>query len=109
MIGYAAMRAILSDNERRFDPDILKVFIRTMGIYPIGSIVLLNNSCIGRVVDVNSAYPLRPRVKIMIDQNGREFHRDEGDVVDLSAEQELFIARAVDPQELNQQQTPHQN
>jgi HD-GYP domain-containing protein (c-di-GMP phosphodiesterase class II) len=105
MIGYAAMRAILSDNERRFDPDILKVFIRTMGIYPIGSIVLLNNSCIGRVFDVNSAFPLRPRVKIMIDQNGREYHRDEGEVVDLSTEQELFIARAVDPQELNQQRS----
>jgi HD-GYP domain-containing protein (c-di-GMP phosphodiesterase class II) len=102
MIGYAAMRTILSDNARRFDPDILKIFIRTMGIYPIGSIVLLNNSCIGRVVDVNSSSPLRPQVKIMIDQNGREYHRDEGEVIDLSVAKDLFIARAVDPQELSQ-------
>ncbi|MFW5683500.1 MAG: HD-GYP domain-containing protein [Spirochaetota bacterium] len=100
MIGYAAMRAILSDNGRRFDPDILKVFIRTMGIYPIGSVVLLKDGRIGRVVDVNSAAPLRPRVKIMIDQNGREFQRDEGEVVDLSEDKDLFIARAVDPKEL---------
>ncbi|TVQ24838.1 MAG: HD-GYP domain-containing protein [Spirochaetaceae bacterium] len=100
MIGYAAMRAILSDNGRRFDPDILKVFIRTMGIYPIGSVVLLKNGCIGRVIDVNPSSPLRPSVKIMIDERGREYQRDEGAVIDLAADKELFIARAVDPKEL---------
>ncbi|MFW5783759.1 MAG: HD-GYP domain-containing protein [Spirochaetota bacterium] len=100
MIGYAAMRAILSDNGRRFDPDILKVFIRTMGIYPIGSIVLLKDGRIGRVVDVNGSAPLRPSVKIMVDENGREFQRDEGEVVHLGEERDLFIARAVDPKEL---------
>jgi len=100
MIGYAAMRTILSDNGRRFDPDILKVFIRTMGIYPIGSVVLLKDGRVGRVVEVNSAAPLRPSVKIMIDQNGREFQRDEGGVVNLAEDKDLFIARAVDPKEL---------
>ncbi len=100
MIGYTAMRTILSDNGRRFDPDILKVFIRTMGIYPIGSVVLLKDGRIGRVVDVNSSAPLRPLVKIMIDQNGREFQRDEGEVVNLAEQKDLFIARAVDPKDL---------
>jgi hypothetical protein len=100
MIGYTAMRTILSDNARRFDPDIIKMFIRTMGIYPIGSVVLLNNACIGRVVDVNNAAPLRPRVKVMIDANGREFPKDGGEVIDLASDKKLFIARAVDPKEL---------
>ena len=100
MIGYTAMRTILIDNARRFDPDIIKMFIRTMGIYPIGSVVLLNNACIGRVVDVNNAAPLRPRVKVMIDANGREFQKDGGDVIDLASDKKLFIARAVDPKEL---------
>ena len=100
MIGYTAMRTILSDNARRFDPDIIKMFIRTMGIYPIGSVVLLNNACIGRVVDVNNAAPLRPRVKVMIDASGREFPKDGGEVIDLALDKKLFIARAVDPKEL---------
>ncbi len=100
MIGYAAMRAILSDNARRFDPDVLKVFIRTMGIYPIGSVVLLNNSSVGRVVEINSSSPLRPKVKLMIDASGRAYHRDEGAVIDLLSHKSLFIARAVDPKEL---------
>jgi len=100
MIGYTAMRTILSDNARRFDPDIIKVFIRTMGIYPIGSVVLLNNACIGRVVDVNNAAPLRPRIKAMIDASGREYQKDEGEIIDLAVNRKLFIARAVDPKEL---------
>lgn len=100
MIGYTAMRTILGDNARRFDPDIIKVFIRTMGIYPIGSVVLLNNACIGRVVDVNNAAPLRPRIKAMIDPSGREFQKDEGEIIDLAVSRKLFIARAVDPKEL---------
>jgi HD-GYP domain-containing protein (c-di-GMP phosphodiesterase class II) len=100
MIGYTAMRHILSDNSRRFDPEILKVFIRTIGIYPIGSIVLLNNSCIGRVVENNTDAPLKPKVKIMINHKGQEYANDEDKILDLYSEKKLFIARAVDPKEL---------
>lgn len=100
MIGYTAVRTILQGNGSRFDPDVLKVFIRTMGLYPIGSVVLLNNACIGRVVDVNNTAPLKPRIKAMIDPNGREYARDEGEIIDLAVRKNLFIARAVDPKEL---------
>lgn len=100
MIGYAAMRALLSDNARRFDPDVLKIFIKTMGIYPIGSIVLLNNGAIGRVLENNSDAPLKPQVKIMINEHGREYRNDEGEVIELSQNKRLFIAKAVDPKEI---------
>jgi HD-GYP domain-containing protein (c-di-GMP phosphodiesterase class II) len=99
MIGYAAMRAILSDNARRFDPAVLKIFIRTMGIYPIGSVVLMSNSCIGRVVETNPEAPLRPQIKVMIDATGTEYKKDEGDIIDLMHEKKIFIARAVDPKD----------
>lgn len=100
MIGYEAMRIILSDNGRKFDPQTLKVFIHTMGIYPIGSVVILKDGRIGRVVDVNRQSPLRPKVKIMIDEKGREYQKDDGETVDLAADKNLFIAKAVDPQEI---------
>ncbi len=103
MIGYTAMRNILSDNGRRFDPQVLKVFIRTMGIYPVGSVVLLNDSSIGRVVEVSGSAPLKPRVKIMIGENGHEYRDDQGAVVDLAEAKKLFIAKAVDPREISKQ------
>ncbi len=100
MIGYVAMRNLLSDNSRRFDPDILRVFIKSMGIYPIGSIVLLNDASIGRVISSHEDAPLRPELKILIDELGKEFKNDQGKVVDLLHDRQRFIARAVNPREL---------
>jgi len=101
MIGYAAMKSLLSDNSRRFDPDVLKAFIKTMGIYPIGSIVLLNNGAVARVVEVHGEAPLRPRIRILIDDFGKAHAQDEGETVDLLTEKSLFIARAIDPKEFS--------
>ena len=100
MMGYQAMKNLLSDNLRRFDPDVIKAFIQTMGIYPIGSIVLLNNGAMGRVVDVQATAPLRPRIRILADEFGKIFKQDEGELVDLLVEKSLFIARAVNPKEI---------
>ena len=100
MIGYQAMKNLLSDNLRRFDPDVVKALVRTMGIYPIGSFILLNNGAMARVVDVKATAPLRPTIRILINEAGKVFKQDEGKVVDLIAEKRLFIARAVDPKEI---------
>ncbi len=100
MIGYRAMRTILSDNGRRFDPEVLKVFIQTMGLYPLGSVVLLNNAAVGRVVAVNRGAPLRPKVKIMIDETGAEASEDDGEIIDLNEYRRLFIVRSVDPKDI---------
>jgi HD-GYP domain-containing protein (c-di-GMP phosphodiesterase class II) len=101
MIGYQAMKNLLSDNSRRFDPDVLKAFIRTMGIYPIGSIVLLNNGSVARVVEVHGEAPLRPRIIIIIDEFGSAHEQGDGETVDLLTEKSLFIARAIDPKDFS--------
>jgi HD-GYP domain-containing protein (c-di-GMP phosphodiesterase class II) len=101
MIGYQAMKNLLSDNSRRFDPDVLKAFIQTMGIYPIGSIILLNNGSVARVVEVQGDAPLRPKICILIDEFGKVYEQDRGDIIDLLAEKSLFIARAVDPRDFS--------
>ena len=99
MVGYQAMKNLLSDNSRRFDPDVLKAFIQTMGIYPIGSIVLLNNGALTRVIENHGDAPLRPKIQVLIDEFGKVFKNEEGDILDLLAEKSLFIAKAVDPKE----------
>ncbi|MDR2258707.1 MAG: HD-GYP domain-containing protein [Treponema sp.] len=100
MMGYQAMKNLLSDNSRRFDPDVLKAFIQTMGIYPIGSIILLNSGALARVTEIHGDAPLRPKVRVLVDEFGKVFKQDEGDIIDLLAEKSLFIAKAVDPKEL---------
>ena len=97
MIAYAAMRQLLNDNSRRFDSEVLKVFVRSIGIYPLGSFVLLNNGSIGRVIKVNENVPLRPAVRLLVDRNGKKYEKDEGAILDLAKESDIFIARAIDP------------
>jgi HD-GYP domain-containing protein (c-di-GMP phosphodiesterase class II) len=103
MIGYTAMRNLLSDNGTRFDPEVLKVFIQVLGIYPIGSIVLLSDSSVCRVLENRSSAPLKPRVKVIIDSEGHEFIDDNGPEIDLGANKQLFIAKAVDANSLADQ------
>ena len=98
MIGYSAMRNVLSDNGRHFDPRILKAFLESMGIYPIGSIVQLNTSAIGRVSETHTEAPLRPVVELIIDEFGNRL--GEREVVDLLAKKGTFIVKAVDPKAL---------
>jgi len=103
MIGYVAIKQILSDNSRRFDPEILKVFIKAIGIYPIGSIVMLNNSAIGKVIQTNKNAPLRPKVRIILDEQGVEFKKNDGPVIDLMKERNAFIAKAINTSKYTKQ------
>jgi HD-GYP domain-containing protein (c-di-GMP phosphodiesterase class II) len=101
MMGYTAMKNLLSDNSRRFDPEILKAFIKSMGIYPLGSTVLLNNAAIARVLETHAEAPLRPKLRLLVDEFGNHFEGEQGELLDLLEEKSLFIARALDPKELS--------
>ncbi len=95
IIGYNAMKAVLSDNGRHFDPKILKAFLESMGIYPIGSVVQLSNSSIGRVVEIHTEAPLRPVIELIIDEYANAL--GEKETIDLLQKKNLFIVKAVDP------------
>jgi len=95
VIGYNAMKTLLSDNGRHFDPKILKAFLESMGIYPIGSVVQLNNSSIGRVVETHMEAPLRPVLELIVDEYGNKIA--ERETLDLQTKKGLFIVKAVDP------------
>jgi len=103
LVGYQAMKNLLADNSRRFDPDLLKAFILIMGIYPIGSIVRLNNGAIARVAESQANAPLRPRIQVLIDEYKKVPKNKGGLFIDLLAEKNLFIAKAMTAKELAEQ------
>jgi HD-GYP domain-containing protein (c-di-GMP phosphodiesterase class II) len=100
MIGYTAMKNLLSDNGRHFDPQVLKAFLESMGVIPIGSIVQLDNSSIGRVVANHAEAPLRPRIELLIDEFG--VHVDGKEFVDLLDKKNRFIVKAIDPKTIGE-------
>jgi HD-GYP domain-containing protein (c-di-GMP phosphodiesterase class II) len=60
-----------------FDPKFFKAFIKTLGIYPIGTLVRLDTNEIALVVRINPDDPNRPTVKILYDPEGRELKDPE--------------------------------
>lgn len=100
MHGYEAIKNLLSDNSRRFDPTVIMAFTRIMGIYPIGSIVKLNDSSIARVVKVQSGAPIRPTIQMLIDKTGKMLNSTETYDIDLLSEKTLYIKNALDPSEI---------
>lgn len=91
--SYDAMRMVLGEGSKKFDPDILKVFLNMMSIYPVGSFVRLNNNAIARVTSADPVSPFRPTVKIIYDEFGDKI--DDGEVIRLSKEKEVYIIQAI--------------
>ncbi|MCL2209880.1 MAG: HD-GYP domain-containing protein [Treponema sp.] len=102
MIGYQAIKNLMSDNARRFDPAVISTFTKIMGIYPIGSIVRLNNGAIARVISIHTAAPLRPVIQMLMDEKGKVQNTGDPVTVDLLTEKTIFIKTAIDPAEFNE-------
>jgi HD-GYP domain-containing protein (c-di-GMP phosphodiesterase class II) len=99
--GYQAVKNLLADNARRFDPAVIMAFTKVMGIYPIGSIVRLNDDSVGRVVNVHTDAPMRPVIQILMDKAGKAVNPKKTPTTDLLAEKTLYIKQAIDSEELN--------
>lgn len=65
-----------------FDLEILKAFVRSVGIYPIGSVVLLKSKRMGVVVDQSTKSLLTPVVKVFFSIKSKS--RIPIKIVDLS-------------------------
>jgi HD-GYP domain-containing protein (c-di-GMP phosphodiesterase class II) len=78
---------IMSANETEFDPDICKIFIAGMGVYPPGTIVEISDGRVGTVAAITAGNLLQPKVTLR--ENGRQ------SVIDLAAEN-LYIKRSLE-------------
>jgi HD-GYP domain-containing protein (c-di-GMP phosphodiesterase class II) len=103
LIGYQAIKNLMADNASRFDPAVINIFTKIMGIYPIGSIVKLNNSAIGRVISVHTDAPLRPIIQLLTDERGKAQDTRNPVTIDLLVQKTLFIKNAIDPAYYNEE------
>jgi putative nucleotidyltransferase with HDIG domain len=82
----------------KFDPQLLKVFIRCLGVYPPGTIVQLSNGFIALVTTVNMACPTKPIVLVYND----DVPKDEAISLDMSQETGINITKAIRPAQVPQ-------
>ncbi|MCE5251660.1 HD-GYP domain-containing protein [bacterium] len=87
--GYETLQQILSRRGIDFHPSIIKSLIDVISVFPIESLVKLNNGEIGRVIDISSVHPTRPKLNILVSSDGERLKT--GKIVDLEKEPLLYI------------------
>jgi HD-GYP domain-containing protein (c-di-GMP phosphodiesterase class II) len=65
-----ALRKMFYRQDKFYDPVLLKVFVNVVGVYPVGTVVFLNQGELGLILKVNSDDLTRPVVRIIADKKG---------------------------------------
>ncbi len=98
LMQFDSVRQLIESKERLFSPQILKVFLEEMSLYPIGSYVKLNNGAIGRVCRTNRSLPMKPVITLIFDGLGKK--ADTGEVIDLAQNYVLNVVDVVAEEDL---------
>lgn len=89
---YHVVREIIDLRNTLFDRRLVKALIHIVSIFPLGSLVRLNNDEIGRVVGTSRMHPTRPTVEILVDSRGRRLNPPR--LINLEEEPMVYV---VDP------------
>lgn len=98
ILQFDSVRQLIQSKERQFSPQILKVFLAELTIYPIGSYVRLNNAAIGRVIATNKSQPMRPVINLLVDGKGNRNAVEE--TIDLAKNSVLTILDVVPEEDI---------
>ena len=91
MTPYEALSHMFAHQRSKCDPAILKLLIKSFGVYPPGSLVRLSDGEHGIVISVNPNKPLRPFVLL----NAPDVPRDTPLLINLGEEASLSITHCL--------------
>lgn len=91
-----ALSVMFKRDRTKYDPDLMQLFVRCLGVYPPGSIVRLNNQAIGLVVNVNPGKLLHPTL-LLYDP---AVPKEEALLLNLADVPDLSVAATLRPAEL---------
>jgi HD-GYP domain-containing protein (c-di-GMP phosphodiesterase class II) len=92
------IKFIVEEGKGLFPASIRRVFLDQISLFPVNTLVRLNNKSIGRVVSTDKAHPLRPRIEILYDTAGKKMEARE--VIRLSEKPLLYITESIHEKEL---------
>ncbi len=101
-----ALGLMLDKSGTEFDPLLLQIFVKMVGVYPIGTLVALNTGELGIVTEIppEESFILRPKVKLISDEWENKI---DGEIVDLTEkdsgtnEFKRTIVKSLDPKKYN--------
>lgn len=95
LLPHEAMRIIISQTYSDFSVDLVRVFLKTLSIYPLGSLVKLNTGEIALIIKVNERAMVRPTIRILVDAEGEFISYSKVQDIDLMKDTTRFIVEAV--------------
>ncbi|MDR2884991.1 MAG: HD-GYP domain-containing protein [Deferribacteraceae bacterium] len=69
LVPSDALRIIFSWSGKHFNNTLVKFFVNIMGIYPVGTLVVLDTKELAVIFEPNKNEPMRPRILIISDSN----------------------------------------
>ncbi len=93
-----AIREIVKNHKKSFDPRMLKALIESISLYPVGTYVELNSGEIGLVIRVHPRLPLRPVVDVRMDKQGNPIPSRQ---VDLKERPNIVVEKCMYEEALN--------
>ncbi len=92
LVPYQAMVSLLSmGGEGQLDGDHIKQFLKTMSIFPLGSLVRLTSGRVAKVVGPNATEFTKPIVSLLTSENGAPLPRHAVLQIDLSLSEEKIV------------------
>ena len=92
MSSQRAFSILMSDAPTRLDQSLVQQFIKCLGVYPVGSLVLLSNDRLAMVLEQKDS-PLTPLVKFFYSVRNNHYLTPKD--IDLSSDKTVNITKAV--------------
>ena len=96
MLPTAALKVLMDNAGTKFDPLLVKAFVNTVGIYPVGSLLRMTDGSLAVVtaVPANPAKFEFPTVRLAADAQGRRL--EKGPEIDLARAAEEGRSLGID-------------
>jgi HD-GYP domain-containing protein (c-di-GMP phosphodiesterase class II) len=93
LLHFQAVKEMIKYQKGAFKHEHFKALLRTFTIFPLYSYVKLNSGAVGKVIETTEAQPLRPKVEIVLDAQGRPVPTPR--IIDLAEQPVLHIVESV--------------
>lgn len=93
MTPHEALSFMFAQRRSKFETKALQLMIRSLGVYPPGSVVQLSNQTLAAVTSINPKKPLRPWVMLY----DASVDKKEALMINLETQPEINIIKSIRP------------
>ncbi|MBD3344334.1 MAG: HD domain-containing protein [Chitinivibrionales bacterium] len=96
LIPYKAMENIIKMTKRNLvSSEYTKAFLQYASLFPVGSLVQLNDDRIAKVIDTNKDSFAKPVVSVLTDKSGTPYSKEKITQIDLHKDSSVQIVKAL--------------